>query len=134
MTETEQSFLDRGASFEGKISFSGAVRIDGHFRGDARAPGTLVIGESGVVEANLEVGRVVVHGTLTGDVTARERIEIGSSGIVTGTLRAPILVVEEGAQVSAKIEMGAGSASADSRVQPDVAPRSRDLKSATALP
>ncbi len=134
MTETAQSFLDRGASFEGKISFSGTVRIDGYFRGDAKAPGTLVVGESGVVEANLEVGRVVVHGTVTGDVTARERIEIGSSGIVTGTLRAPILVVEDGAQVSAKIEMGAGPARDDSPVQRDVAPPSRDLKSGPALP
>ena len=130
-----QSFLDRGAAFEGKISFDGIVRIDGHFRGDANAEGTLVVGESGVVEATLQVGSVIVHGTVSGDITASERVEISATGSVIGTVRTRRLVIEDGAHVSAKIEMGPSlSRTAEVAVQPDVAPARGDLKSGAALP
>ena len=130
-----QSFLDRGAAFEGKISFDGVVRIDGHFCGDAHAEGTLVVGESGVVEATLSVGSVIVHGTVSGDIVARDRVEISATGSLSGTVRTRHLVVEDGARVSAKIEMGTSvSPPAEAGVQPDVAPARGDLKSRAALP
>jgi cytoskeletal protein CcmA (bactofilin family) len=134
MKDIPQSFLDRGAAFEGKISFSGVVRIDGHFSGDATAPGTLVIGGSGVVEANLSVGSLVVQGSVSGDITARERVEVAATGTVTGTLRTPALRIEEGASVTAKVEMRAPPPRpSDAPTQQDAA-ATRDLKSGAALP
>jgi cytoskeletal protein CcmA (bactofilin family) len=103
--QTLQSFLDRGTSFEGKISFSGTVRIDGRFKGQAHAPGTLVIGEGAVVEADVTVGSVIIHGKVVGQITASDTIEIGPQGRVEGSLRARRLQIAEGAQITAKIEM-----------------------------
>ena len=105
MSDQLQAFLDQGTSFEGKISFSGAVRIDGHFQGDITAEGMLVVGETGRVEANMQVGALVVQGTVVGDVTARERIEIGAAGDVEGSVQTPILKVEDGARLVAKVAM-----------------------------
>ena len=41
---TLHSFLDGGTRFEGKITFTGTIRLDGAFKGEASADGTLVIG------------------------------------------------------------------------------------------
>lgn len=101
-----QTFLDGGTSFEGKISFTGAVRIDGHFRGTANADGTLVVGESGTIDAKLEVRELLVLGSVVGEVTAKERVEVGPQGRLDGIVQTPRLRIHEGAQVSARIEMG----------------------------
>ena len=106
MSEQLQAFLDAGTSFEGKISFNGVVRIDGHFRGEINAEGLLVIGETGVVEAKVQVGSLLIRGTVVGDITAKERVEIGSSGDVEGSVVSTILKVEEGARLVARVAMG----------------------------
>lgn len=106
MSDTLQSFLDSGTSFEGKVAFSGVVRIDGHFSGEASADGTLVIGDTGTVDADLEVSSLVVHGTFRGTVTAKDVVEIASTGVVEGKVVTARLSVAEGAQLNATLEMG----------------------------
>ena len=103
--DTLQSFLDRGTTFEGKISFSGTVRIDGRFKGQVHSQGTLVIGEAAEVEAQLELTSAVIHGKLNGAVTATDLIEIGSTAQIEGSLKTRRLQIAEGARVNAKIEM-----------------------------
>lgn len=105
-----QGFLDSGASFQGKMCFSGVVRVDGHLQGDVSSDGTLVVGETGVVEATLEVGSLIVHGVVVGDVKAEDRVEIGASGQIEGSIEAARLVVQDGAQISAKITMSGDGA------------------------
>lgn len=106
MTDSFQAFLDSGASFEGKLCFSGTVRVDGHLRGEISSDGTLVVGETGVVEASLQLAGLIVHGTVSGDVRAEERVEVGATGEMEGNLETPSLKVEEGARVSAKVAVG----------------------------
>ena len=106
MSQEIQSFLDSGTSFEGKVAFTGTVRIDGHFRGEINATGTLVVGESGTVEADLELATLVVHGTYRGKVRAKDLVEIAPSGVVEGSVTTPRLLVAEGSCVNASIETG----------------------------
>ena len=113
-----QTFLDSGTSFEGKISFTGAVRIDGHFRGTANADGILVVGETGTIDAKLEVREILILGSVVGEVTAKERVEVGPQGRVDGVVRTPRLRINEGAQVSARIEMGEPAATPASPRRP----------------
>ena len=100
-----RAFLDSGTSFEGKVSFSGLVRIDGHFQGNVNADGTLVVGETGVVEAQLEVGSLVIYGAVIGDVYATERVEVGPTGRLEGKVVTPRLQIDEGAELRARVEM-----------------------------
>jgi len=102
----EESFVGRGAYFEGKLAFAGSIRIDGHLRGEVRGDGTLVIGETGVVEANIHVGVLVVQGAAVGQIAAKQRVEIGPQGRVEGTVTSPRFSVAEGAELSARVEMG----------------------------
>jgi cytoskeletal protein CcmA (bactofilin family) len=98
-----QSFLDAGSEFEGKVAFSGVVRIDGHFRGQASAEGTLVIGEGGLVEADLELSTLIVHGTYRGTVRAKEMVEVAATGRIEGDVSTARLMVAEGAEINGSI-------------------------------
>lgn len=106
MNEPLQSFLDQGTVFEGKIAFSGAVRIDGHFKGEAAAEGTLIVGENGTVEADLELRSLIVHGHFKGTVKAKERVEVSATGRIEGDVDAPNFAVAEGAQIEGNVRMG----------------------------
>ena len=47
------AFLGEDTDVEGKLKFHGTLRIDGHFKGEITAVGSLVIGEGGVIEADI---------------------------------------------------------------------------------
>ena len=90
------AFLGKNTEFEGKLSFSGAVRIDGKFKGEIFTAGTLIIGESAVIESNVHVSHVIISGEIRGNVVAEKRIEIHAPGKVFGNIQAPVVVIDEG--------------------------------------
>ncbi len=90
------TLLGRGAAFEGKLTFEGTVRIDGRFRGEVFSDDVLVIGEGAVVEAELNVGEIIVQGTVIGNITAKRSIEIHAPGRVKGDVHTPSLQIDKG--------------------------------------
>ncbi len=92
------AFLGKDADFKGKLTFHGTVRIDGHLKGEISSTnGTLIIGEGGVVDANIHISYVVISGEIRGDVIADKRIDILEPGKVFGNIQAPTIVIDEGA-------------------------------------
>ena len=90
------TLLGRGATFEGKLTFDGTVRIDGRFKGEVFSDDTLVIGEGAVVEAEIEIGDVIIQGTVVGNIKAKNSIEIHAPGRVKGDLHTPTLQIDKG--------------------------------------
>jgi cytoskeletal protein CcmA (bactofilin family) len=90
------TLLGRGATFEGKLTFEGTVRIDGRFKGEVFTDDVLVIGEGAIVEAQIDVGEVIIQGTVIGNVTAKRSIEIHAPGRVKGDLHTPSLQIDKG--------------------------------------
>jgi len=88
--------LGRGSEFEGKLTFEGALRIDGRFSGEIFSDGTLIVGDGASVKAEVSVGSVVIQGQLTGNVKAPNCIEIHSSAHLVGNTFTPTLYVEKG--------------------------------------
>lgn len=103
------AFLGEGVLFDGNLVFDGIVRIDGTFRGTIKSNDTLIIADTGKVEATIEVATAKISGTFEGDLYASKKIELYSSANVSGTLRADILKVEEGVTLNGNIQMGKGS-------------------------
>jgi cytoskeletal protein CcmA (bactofilin family) len=108
------AFIDQGSEFEGKLSFKDTVRIDGNFRGEISSENTLIVGESGVIEASIKSNEVVISGTVMGDVTASQKIIIHKTGHVTGDLKTPSIAIEDGARFNGKLDMGRSSAQVES--------------------
>ncbi|MFP5262109.1 MAG: polymer-forming cytoskeletal protein [Blastocatellia bacterium] len=105
-------WIGRGIEVTGDIVFADRLQVDGRVNGKmASESGTLVVGESGRIEAEVDVGTCVIHGALHGNLIARARVEIRKSGRVHGDVLTPVLLVEEGAVFNGAIKMGQGSAS-----------------------
>ena len=94
--ETE-TLLSQNSTFEGKLTFNGTVLIEGKVSGEIFSQDTLIIGKDAIVEAQIDVGEVIILGKVTGSIQAKRSIEIKSSGHVTGDLTVSSLVIEQGA-------------------------------------
>ncbi|MEZ4367687.1 MAG: polymer-forming cytoskeletal protein [Kofleriaceae bacterium] len=90
------TLLGRGSSFEGKLTFEGTVRIDGKFKGEVFSDDVLVIGDGAYVEAEIDIGEVIIQGTVVGNIRAKRSIEILAPGRVKGDLHTPSLQVDKG--------------------------------------
>lgn len=90
------AFLGRDTEFEGKLSFTGAVRIDGKLSGEIFSSGTLIVGESAVIKAQIHIADMVISGEVHGDIFAEKKIEITVPGKLFGNIKTPKLVLEEG--------------------------------------
>jgi len=104
------AFIDQGSEFEGKLSFKDTVRIDGHFRGEISSENTLIVGESGEIEAAIRSRTVVVSGTVNGNIHATRQLVLHKTAVVDGDVEASTLVVEDGAVLNGRIVMRAGEA------------------------
>lgn len=90
------AFMGPGSEFEGKLNFTGSVRIDGRITGQVSSQGLLIIGPTGVIQADVEVERVIICGEVRGEVSASQRIELRPPARVFGSLITPELVIHEG--------------------------------------
>ena len=99
------AFIDQGSEFEGKLSFRDTVRIDGRFRGEISSDNTLIVGESGEIEATISSKTVSISGTVVGDVVAEKKVILHKTARVNGNIETPSLVVEEGAVVNGEMRM-----------------------------
>lgn len=88
--------LGKGSEFEGKLTFEGAVQIDGKFTGEVFSKGTLIIGENARVKAEISVANVVVRGDMTGNIKAQNCVELHAPGRLVGNLVTPALYVQKG--------------------------------------
>ncbi len=104
------AFIDQGSSFEGKLSFKDTVRIDGHFSGQITSENTLVVGESGMIEADIRSQMVIVSGSIHGNVVAARKVVLHKTAHLDGDVETPCLVMEDGAVLNGKLNM-AGAAS-----------------------
>ena len=103
------AFIDQGSEFEGKLSFRDTVRIDGRFSGEITSENTLIVGESGEIEAEIRSKTIVVSGTVNGNLIAEAKVVLHKSARINGDIQTPSIVVEEGAMITGKINMSSGS-------------------------
>jgi len=105
VTERVDSILGGGIAWQGALSGSGGVRIDGAFDGEIALRGLVVIGETGRVTCReIRATTVVVAGSLKGDILA-QRVEITRSGRVWGDVTTTSFSTEEGAFLRGQIRM-----------------------------
>ncbi|MCZ6784893.1 MAG: polymer-forming cytoskeletal protein [Proteobacteria bacterium] len=102
------AFIDQGSEFEGKLSFKDTVRIDGRFTGEINSENTLIVGETGEIDARISSTTVVISGTVTGDVKAGRQVVLHKTARVDGNLHTPSIVIEEGAVFNGQVVMGGG--------------------------
>ena len=110
------AFLGRDTEFEGKLSFTGAVRIDGRFKGEIFTKGTLIMGESAVIESDIHASHIIISGEVRGNIVAEDKIEIHAPGRVFGNIQTPIFTIDEGVVFEGNCRMLEASEAIDKKL------------------
>ena len=99
------SVLGADVIWQGSISGSGGMRVEGTFEGQIFLKDLLVIGETGKVTCdNVRAASVIVAGAVKGNIAA-QKVEIRSTGRVWGDIVTTAFATEEGAFLRGQIRM-----------------------------
>jgi cytoskeletal protein CcmA (bactofilin family) len=90
---------------KGEVTGTEAVVVEGLVEGTVRISGDLRVAPGGTVKATVSAKAVTVAGELVGDCHATERVEVQASGRLTGNIRAPRVVIVEGATFRGNSDM-----------------------------
>jgi len=105
VTEQVDSILGSGVAWQGTLTGTGGIRIDGAFDGEIALRGLVVIGEQGRVTCeHIRAATVIVAGSVKGAITAG-KVEIARTGRVWGDVVTTSFSTEEGAFLRGKITM-----------------------------
>lgn len=94
--ENPYTTLGKDTEFEGTLQFKEGLKIEGRFKGDITSEGYLIIGKTGEVTAEINVGSIIVEGKITGNIIADDLVELRSSAQMRGDITAAKMKIEEG--------------------------------------
>ncbi len=118
----KRNVLGSDVEIEGEVRFQGDLIVDGKIEGRIVSEGSLTIGESAHIKAEIKCGLVIVQGRVEGNITVTDRVEICALAEVTGDIKAGALSMEAGA-----VFVGA-SAIGTPRNQPKVVNQTLELE------
>src|SRR5260370_25916343 len=84
------------ARMEGKFDIADSIQIECEVGGELNVGGKLVIGEEGVVSANVQTVEGIIMGQYEGNMVATGNVEIAETGRVTGNITTDSLVISKG--------------------------------------
>jgi cytoskeletal protein CcmA (bactofilin family) len=105
-TTQSSTFFGPNVTIDGTVTGSEPLLIEGTVRGKVNLTGDLRIGTKARIEATVHAKNVTIEGKLTGDVSADEKVELVASATVDGNIKAPKIVVAEGARFRGSVDMG----------------------------
>lgn len=97
------SHVGKTMNLNGNITCDEDFTIQGKVTGDLKVGKTLVIGEQGEVDANMDAHTVIIIGNAKGNIKASHKVEIRSRGKFSGNIKSEVLVVEEGGILMADV-------------------------------
>jgi len=111
--------IGKSLHVKGELSGNEDLLIEGKVEGSITLNGYKVtIGPTGHVTAGVKAKSVVVGGRVDGSITADERVEVAATGTMVGDIRAPRIVLIDGARFKGRIEMDSTSAPGVSAAAP----------------
>jgi len=99
------AMIGEGILVKGRISGSVDLTIGGGVEGQISLDSSLTIEPTGNVVADVDAHSVIVRGVFSGNLVASDLIHLNSQAVVTGNLRAPRIVLDEGARFKGHIDM-----------------------------
>jgi cytoskeletal protein CcmA (bactofilin family) len=102
--------LAEGAVFNGDITFSNGIQINGTINGNVTArPGAaslLIIGDKALIKGNVQATEIVVIGQLQGNLASSGTIRLSNTARVTGDVYYNKLDINSGAIINGELKAG----------------------------
>jgi cytoskeletal protein CcmA (bactofilin family) len=90
----------------GKLTGDEDLTVRGRVEGELTLSRTLIVEMSGVVKANVAVKNAIVSGVVVGNINATESVELTREGRMVGDIRAPRVIIVDGASFRGRVDMG----------------------------
>ena len=90
------SVVGERARMEGKFDIADSIQVECEVAGEMTVGGKLVIGEKGLVNANVQTVDAVIKGSYQGNMIATGNVEITDTGRVSGNITTDSLVISKG--------------------------------------
>ena len=103
----QHNIIGKGTVLEGTIRSSGNVHVSGTVTGRLEVDGRTVVMPGGVVEGEIVSASAEIGGRVKGEIRVRDRLVLKNTAVVEGDLNTQKLVIEEGATLTGRCDMGA---------------------------
>lgn len=91
-----ENIIGEKSVFEGVISLSGTLRIDGTFYGEELSMEHIVIGKSGKVRSHVKTDSIVIEGVILGNIISKIRAMLLPTAKISGDITSPELIIQNG--------------------------------------
>jgi cytoskeletal protein CcmA (bactofilin family) len=102
---SSKNILNSDVEIKGTLKFSGELTFEGKLEGEVQTEGLLNVGDSAVINGNVNAQSVVVRGKVNGNLIAKEKVDLKAKAEIFGDIRAAKLVIEEGVTFVGKTEV-----------------------------
>ena len=106
MEGDNKTVLGPTLEIEGEIEGDEDLEVQGRVHGKILSKKDLTVASSGKVEAAIVTKNLSISGNLVGNVEASDRVEVRKEGKMVGDIKAPRVVIADGAKFKGNIEMG----------------------------
>jgi cytoskeletal protein CcmA (bactofilin family) len=105
VAERRTLVVGRGISVQGMVQDAERLVVEGTVEATLINAAELSVSHGGVFKGEIEVEEAEVAGTVDGTIVARSALIVRATGVVLGTARCRRLQVEDGGQITGRIEM-----------------------------
>jgi len=103
---TDNTVIGQSILISGKLTGDEDLTVQGRVEGELTLTKTLIVEPSGVVKANVAVKNAVISGVVVGNVNATESVELTKEGRMVGDIKAPRVIIVDGASFRGRVDMG----------------------------
>ena len=103
------TIIGHEAYFQGTLTAKGSLKIDGRIDGSLVDAKTVTLGKTGKIKGDISCEVCYVCGEVKGNITALDHIEAMSGSRIEGDLRAPKIIIDDGAIFNGNCRMESGS-------------------------
>lgn len=89
---------------DGTLQSEGNIRLDGKFTGKLDITGNVLVGETAIINADIEARNISIAGQVNGNVSGN-KVQLLRTGSIHGDIQANSLTTEEGAFIEGNIAM-----------------------------
>jgi len=105
--EMPNTIIGKGITLESALlTGKESVRIEGVYLGDVDLDGSLILGDTGVIEGFVRAKYVIIAGQMRGNIECSSTVHITSTARITGDIKSQSIIVDDGAQLNGRSQVG----------------------------
>lgn len=112
-TDEAVTIIGNATSISGRLEGDENLTVHGRVDGSINLSKLLTIENTGEVRAEIKVREAIILGVLEGNVEAEELVHITEQGRMVGDIKAPRVILVDGASFRGNIDMGEFSLSSE---------------------